>query len=81
MAGSKNYPVPKEEGVEIKQVRTTPGGLSTPVEGFESDAGLGKPPVPGCYGAVDDGEIPTSGKVGGGTGRAFDAYFGGKKKP
>jgi hypothetical protein len=61
----------------ISQGTTTPGSVFTPVEGFTSDAGCGKPPAVGMYGRPGEGEIPTGGKEPSGTGRAIKAYFKG----
>jgi hypothetical protein len=66
--------------VTIKQIHFTGGGVATPVEGFASDAGMGKPPVPREYGARGTEDIPTKGKTGGGNSRALNAYFGKGKR-
>lgn len=77
MAKNRQYPTTPDSKVEIKQVFTTSGNIATPVEGLSSDAGLGKPPVPGCYGQADTGSIPSGEKMPSGTGRAMKAYFKG----
>jgi hypothetical protein len=77
MGKQSQYPTAGDDRSEIKQVHITPGNVMSPVEGFSSDAGLGKPPTVGCYGAPGDGEIPTGEKMGGGTGRAIKAFFKG----
>jgi len=57
----------------------TSGAVITPVEGFSSDAGLGKPPAPYAYGKPSDGEFPSGGKMPGGNGKAMKAFFGSGK--
>jgi len=62
------------------QFHTTSGGLISPVEGLSNDAGVGKPPKPGVYGAIAEGpSFPGSGKMPGGNGKAIGAFFGSKK--
>lgn len=73
----KQYPVGPDSKVEIKQVHVTGGNVVSPVEGFSSDSGLGKPPAPDCYGMPDTGAIPSGEKMPSGTGRGLKAYFKG----
>lgn len=59
---------------------TTGGNVITPVEGFASDSGCGKPPAPGVFGAIASGPtFPEGSKMPGGNGKAQDAYFGSRK--
>lgn len=61
------------------QLHTTGGNVVTPVCAFQSDAGLGKPPRPGAYGAPErGGEIPSGSKMPSGNSKAMGAYFGTK---
>jgi hypothetical protein len=61
------------------QFHVTSGNIVSPIEGLSSDAGLGKPPAPGAYGARADGPaFPTGEKVPGGNAKAMGAYFGSK---
>lgn len=80
---SKANPNELDGGVKPggSQFTETPGGVITPVEGFFSDAGLGKPPMGAkVYGAVaeahiskDAGRDTTSAD-----GKAIRAFFGTK---
>ena len=79
--GSKPRGGDLDGGVPVgpSQFHVTSGNLISPVEGLESDAGLGKPPTPGAYGARADGpSFPDSGKFPGGNAKAYTAYFGTK---
>lgn len=80
MSRERQYPTTPESKPKGKQFTVTGGGVITPVEGLSSDAGLGKPPAPGEYGAQPSGEFPSSGKVPGGNAKAMSAYFGKGKR-
>lgn len=58
------------------QVTTTGGNVVTPVAGLSNDAGIGKPPRGGAYGAIADGDIPTGSKMPGGNSKAMNSFFG-----
>jgi hypothetical protein len=59
------------------QTTTTGGNVVTPVAGLSSDAGAGKPPRGGAYGAIADGpDIPSGSKMPGGNSKAIGAFFG-----
>jgi len=60
------------------QFHVTAGNVITPVGGLQNDAGVGKPPKPGVYGAIGEGEYPSGSKVPGGNGKAIGAWFGSK---
>lgn len=64
--------------VGIPQIITTPGNVVSPVQGFTADAGSGKPPTVGPYGAVGEATIPSGEKVPGGNSKAIGAFFGSK---
>jgi hypothetical protein len=66
-----------DEKSDIRQIHITPGNIASPVEGFSSDAGAGKPPTVGCYGAPGEEMIPSGEKMPGGTKSAIKAYFKG----
>ena len=62
--------------VGAPQDYTTGGNVITPVEGLSVDAGIGKPPRGGPYGAIGDGEFPTAGKMPGGNSKAINSFLG-----
>jgi hypothetical protein len=59
-------------------IEKTKGNVYTPVSGFANDAGAGVPPPAGMYGAVADGEIPSSAKDKPVHSEPFDSFFGSK---
>lgn len=60
-----------------EQFRATTGNVLTSVGGFMNDAGAGKPPAPGAYGAIAQGpDYPTGSKFAGGNTRAMTAWTG-----
>lgn len=59
----------------IKGVFPSQGNVVAFAEGLSSDAGCGKPPKVGEYGAPSHAEIPSGEKMPGGTGRALKTYF------
>jgi hypothetical protein len=60
----------------MPQLHTTGGNIVHPVKGLSNDAGLGNPGAPGAYGPVEDGSIPSGGKMPGGNAKAMNAWFG-----
>lgn len=79
MAKEKSSGLDGGAAVGPSQNFTTSGNLSTPVEGLSSDAGSGKPPPAGAYGAIAKGpDIPTAEKMPGGNAKAMGAFFGSK---
>ena len=61
------------------QFSVTSGNVISVVEGLSSDAGSGKPPAPGAYGAIGTTEFPSAEKIPGGNPKALGAFFGSSK--
>lgn len=79
MAKEKSSGLDGGAAVGPSQTFTTTGNVVTGVEGLSSDAGSGKPPAPGAYGAVARGpDIPSGEKMPGGNAKAMGAFFGSK---
>lgn len=61
------------------QFHVTGGNIIQPVCGLQNDAGLGKPPAPGAYGAPErDASFPEGSKMPSGNAKAMGAFFGSK---